>query len=135
MNRLDLPYVLVTACVGIALFGAGRWTAPTAAPVVVRMPDAPIVTAVREPIPPPPPAVTVDRLPVYTEASAHPAPLVGLTDALTPILTPTASASARPAPSAVAAPKAPAPLSIVLEEIPDNPYKHTKRAVAQTPGF
>jgi hypothetical protein len=71
-----------------------------------------------------------------------PKSLVGLNDALMPVLADSAAEapSARPlapavsASAPVVAPKAPPPMPIVLEEIPDNPYKHQKK-VAQTPGF
>lgn len=147
MNRLDLPYVLVTATLGVALFCAGRWTAPSPVAHAVYVQEAPIVQAPVELIPPPPPApkvtpvTTVDSLPVYTEAPAAPAwkPSDMINDALLPVIHPSASASARPAPPVVAAAPvvkpAPAPMPIVLEEIPDNPYSHKKKAVATTPGF
>jgi hypothetical protein len=150
MNRLDLPYVLVTACVGVALFGAGRWSAPTPQAKVVYV-APPLVTAVSEPIPPPPaapvvaPVTTVDQLPVYTvSGGAAPAPVGTIGDDLLPIkkaAPPVVSVShpvaSAPVVTPVAAPKAPPPpMTIVLEEVPDNPYKpRPKHTVAQTPGF
>ncbi len=140
MNRLDLPYVFATASLGIALFCVGRWSAPThTARIAVQ---APIVQAAVEPIPPPPvvrPVMTVDQLPVYTEAPAastwKPSELIN--DSLLPVIHP--AASGHPAPPVVAAPvvkPAPAPMPIVLEEIPDNPYtRRSNKNVAPTPGF
>lgn len=140
MNRLDLPYVLATAAVGIALFCAGYMVRPT--PQKVACVEAPIVQARVEPIPPPPPPstvvvapiTTVDRLPLYTAATGEPPLPPSLMEGsllpVPPASVPVASAPrVAPVVTPVAAPK-PAPSSpepIVLEEIPDNPYKRAHR--------
>lgn len=138
MTRLDLSYVLVTATVGLGLFFGGRWSAPTPAAKIVYVQDAPLVQPVSDPIPAPTPVTTVESLPAYTGSPQLAAPMGTIGDNLLPIKSaPPVVSAVAPHSVASAAPKmvkpVPAPMPIVLEEIPDNPYSRKK--VAQTPGF
>lgn len=122
MNRFDLPYVTLTAALGVALFCAGRWSAPTPHASVVYVPDAPLVQARQEPlIPPPPPAaepvVTPVSAPSQVPSAVVPPPAVRYAPAPTVSANPSAS---------VVKPPPPPPEVIVLEEIPDNPYRARK---------
>lgn len=150
MTRFGMLYIMVIA--GATSFGffAGRWSAPEHQKLV--QVQAPIFQAPVEPIPAPPPATaktaepvvqpvapvvaapvtTVDQLPVYSGTASTP-PVGTIGDDLLPIKKPappmvSASVAAHPVAAPVVTPvvtpvKA-APEPIVLEEIPDNPYKH-----------
>jgi hypothetical protein len=144
MKLIDLPYVIVTALVGLACFGVGRWSTPSHREVVY-VPTAPVVvqTAPEVMIPPPPPVpvvTPVPEMPVIPVGTAHYEPDSGVPveigDNLMPILKktvpmPMVTASVHPIVTLpvvpAVAPKQPVkPEPIVLEEIPDNPYAHKK---------
>lgn len=114
MNREDFPFVALTLVFGLAIFVAGRMSAPTPEPQVV---------VVHDPAPPAAPSVVV-----ITSAAPPEPPLALLPE--TPA--PSASAPAKPVSRPpVAAPKA-VPETIQLEETPElpvNPYK------SADPGF
>lgn len=136
MNRFGASYVLTTAGIGIALFFFGRWSV-TNNPKIIYV-EIPPVNSTVEPAPAPiksievTPATTVESLPAYTHSTYEP-PLVGMTDALTPIPSSFSLKAVSPAVSSSAVVPTvqpvvikPVPEPIVLEEIPDNPYKHSK---------
>lgn len=117
MNRSDLPYALLTLVFGLAIFLAGRMSAP--APVA----PEPRVVVVHDATPPSAPSVVVI-------ASATPEPPM----ALLPEPSVSAPQKAFVAPIK-AAPKDATPKSetIILEETPEvpaNPYKSSN-----APGF
>jgi hypothetical protein len=106
MNRSDLPYVVLTFVFGLAIFVAGRMSAPVpAAP-------EPRVIVVHDAMPAPPPSVVV-------VASSEP-PMALLPE----MPAPSVSAPVIKAPKApVAAPKQD---TVILEEtpaVPANPYR------------
>lgn len=115
MNREDAPYVTLTLVFGLAIFVAGRMSAPTPEPQVVVVHDRSPQAA---------PSVVV-----ITSAAAPESPMALLPER------PASSATApvRPVSKAPVASKAATPESIRLEETPElppNPYKSSN-----APGF
>lgn len=107
MARHDFPYALMTLAFGLAIFVAGRWSAPD-----------PTTTVIRETVP-----VPVEVPAVIAAAPADPPiPLAVLPDP------PPTATVARPAPppARTVAPRAlpPAPvIPVILEETPEEPRR------------
>ena len=119
MTRQDAPYAVFVAICALAIFVAGRMTAPTPEP-------AERIVTVREAAPPP----SIIIVPSAAPMVSHETPPVSL--AIEPVPSPPASNAPKAGPLKVApaTSKPVAPEPIILEEDVPNPYK-----AANTPGF
>ena len=122
MARLDMGYVITTASLCLGMFFLGRWSAPTPRPRIVIVPGA-TVTQVEQSVIPLPRSPLVTPMTTATTNQKLPANIKSYSlepelpvEHTAPVIAPLPVAS-------VAMKPALEPEHIVLEEIPDNPYK------------
>ncbi len=116
MTREDVPHVILTVFFGMLIFAAGRYSAPTPTapePQVVVLHDAPATTSsvviINTAAPPLLEVLPVQALPEASASVAPPPPSAPRFNAPAP--KPVVSAPVKPE-------------NIVLEEVPENPYRH-----------
>lgn len=111
MTRGDVPYAVLVGFFGVVIFMAGRYSVPVVAPVPAIGPQIIYLPApqVASSIPESPPSPPVEAL----------TPTVR-----TAVQSPPARPVQAPLPTSVKTP--PPPEVMVLEEIPDNPYRAQK---------
>lgn len=122
MTRNDLPYVVLVAIFGLAIFLAGRMSAPVTVVTTPAIPSAPQVIVISSSVPAPAAAPTIAE-----KVEAKPAPIVAPVKSAVPSIK---------APKAPEAPKPVPPIHVELEEDPviANPYTKTTSG-SEAPGF
>jgi hypothetical protein len=116
MERKDLPYAILTLVFSLAIFVAGRWSAPAPTTTVIRemVQSAPSIIVV------PSAAPVAAPIPLAVLPDAPEAPKTVSTPVQVPVRTPKlAPTTPKPVPS----------VPIVLEETPEevpNPYKQAQ---------